>query len=81
MATAVAPGAATNAQFTAALGRALRRPTLFPVPALVLRMALGEMSELLLGSQKVLPAAAEKAGYRFRFPRLDEALADIVQAR
>ncbi len=75
---AAAPGAATNAEFTAALGRALRRPTIFPVPAFALRLALGEMSGLLLGSQKVSPVAAEKAGYRFRFPRLDEALADIV---
>lgn len=75
---AVAPGAATNAEFTAALGRALGRPTIFPVPAFALRLALGEMSGLLLGSQKVRPAAAEKAGYRFLFPDLDGALKDIL---
>ena len=78
---AVAPEAATNAEFTAALGRALGRPTLFPVPAFALKLALGKMSELLLGSQKVRPAAALKAGYKFVFPRLDEALADIVMIR
>ncbi|MDX6771212.1 MAG: TIGR01777 family oxidoreductase [Elusimicrobiota bacterium] len=74
---AVAPQAATNADFTAALGRALGRPTVLPVPGFALRLALGEMSDLLLGSQKIAPAAAAGRGYAFRKPTLDEALAGL----
>lgn len=76
---AVAPEPATNAEFTAALGRTLRRPTPFPVPAFALKLALGELSSLLLDSQKIAPAAAVGAGYRFKYPRLDEALADAAR--
>lgn len=73
-----APGAATNAELTRALGRALRRPAFMVVPRLALRLLFGGMSETLLGSQRVAPAAAERAGYRFRFARLEEALADLL---
>lgn len=78
---ATAPEAVTNAGFTRALGRALHRPTPFPVPAFGLRLALGEMSGILLASQKVRPAAAEKAGYAFRHPSIDGALADLAGSR
>ncbi len=74
---AVAPEPATNAEFTAALGRALGRPTVLPVPAFALKLALGEMSSMLLGSQKVVPAAAVGAGYVFKKPGLDAALAGL----
>jgi uncharacterized protein (TIGR01777 family) len=74
----VAPGAATNAELTRALGQALRRPAFMIVPALALKLLFGGMSETLLASQRVVPAAAEQAGYRFRYPRLDEALADLL---
>lgn len=74
---AVAPQAATNADFTAALGRALGRPTVLPVPGFALKLALGEMSDMLLGSQKVAPAAAAARGYVFKKPTLDEALAGL----
>lgn len=76
---AVAPEPATNAQFTAALGRALGRPTPFPVPAAALRLLLGDMSSLLLGSQKVVPAAALAAGYRFERASLAAALDDAAR--
>lgn len=76
---AVAPELATNAQFTRELGRALRRPTPFPVPAAVLRLALGEMSQILLSSQRVVPSAARSAGYSFRHPLLDEALSSVLR--
>ena len=75
---AVAPGLVTNRDFTVALARALRRPALFPAPAFALKAALGEFGTVLLSSQRVLPRAAEKAGYRFRFPRLEEGLLDIL---
>ena len=63
-----------------ALGAALGRPSWAPVPAPVLRIALGEMSDMLLNGQRVLPRVAEQAGYRFRHPRLEEALKAAVAA-
>jgi uncharacterized protein (TIGR01777 family) len=74
----VAPSAVTNADFTRALGAALHRPAFFPVPALALRLLLGEMAELLLSSQRVSPAAPEGAGFQFRHPELKGALADLL---
>jgi len=73
----VAPQPVTNREFTAALARTLRRPAMFAVPAPVLRLGLGELSSALLGSQRVLPRAAERAGFRFAHPQLAGALADI----
>jgi uncharacterized protein len=73
-----APAPATNAEFTKALGRAMRRPAVMPAPALALRLAFGEMADaLLLGGQRVLPAKAQESGYSFRYPNLDAALAAI----
>lgn len=67
---ATAPTPVTNAEFTRALADALHRPALVPVPALALRLALGEMSGLLLGGQRVLPARLEAAGFAFAAPTL-----------
>ncbi len=73
-----APGPVSNAEFSRALGRALGRPSWLPVPALPLRLALGEMAEaLLLTGQSVVPARATDLGFRFRYPDLDAALAAI----
>lgn len=73
---AVAPEPATNAGFTRAVGRALGRPTPFPLPAPAVRLLLGEMGEaLLLVSQRVHPGALEASGFRFGFPTLGHALA------
>lgn len=74
-----APEPATNAQFTAALAAALRRPALLPVPARVLKLAFGEMSTLLLDGQRVLPRQLERMGYRFRHRRLSEALPALLR--
>ena len=68
------------ADFTRALAKALKRPAIFPVPAIALKLLFGEMSEVLLGSQRALPKQAEAAGYRFRFPLLDAALADVLRS-
>ncbi|HRG97437.1 MAG TPA: TIGR01777 family oxidoreductase [Polyangiaceae bacterium] len=75
---AVAPGVVRNAEFTRALGRALRRPALLPVPAMALRVAFGELAEVLLASQRVAPDRALVSGFRFAHPQLDEALADVL---
>jgi uncharacterized protein (TIGR01777 family) len=75
---AVAPEAATNAEFTRALGHALHRPAILPVPRLAVRIGFGETSEVLLASQRAVPAAAMASGYRFRQPTLASALADAL---
>ncbi len=72
---AVAPAPVTNATFTRALGKALHRPALLPAPAFALRAALGEMSGVVLASQRVLPEVALHTGYAFRHAKLEEALA------
>jgi len=72
---ASAPAPATNAQFTKALGRALHRPAVAPVPAFALRLLFGEMASVLLASQRALPARATQLGYQFRWGELDSALA------
>jgi uncharacterized protein (TIGR01777 family) len=74
----VAPHAVTNSEFTREVARALRRPAVFPVPEFALRLLFGEMADVLLASQRVVPAAAEAAGFRFRFPHLAPALASVV---
>ena len=75
---ACAPGLATNAEFTQALARALHRPAILPAPAWALRLALGEMSVLLLGGQRLQPRRAQEAGFVFRYPELRAALAQLV---
>lgn len=75
---AVAPAPVTNRDFTRALASALHRPAVFPVPELALRLAFGELSSVLLASQRVVPRAAERSGFQFRFPTLDEALRNIL---
>jgi uncharacterized protein (TIGR01777 family) len=75
----VAPYPVSNSEFTRTLSQALRRPAIFPVPAFALKLLFGEMSEILLGSQRVAPAAAEAAAFRFRYPQLAPALADLLR--
>jgi hypothetical protein len=73
-----APAPVTNADFSAALGRALHRPTLLPVPAFALQAAFGEMSGMLMASQRVLPRRALDSGYVFAHPGLDGALRALL---
>jgi uncharacterized protein (TIGR01777 family) len=69
-----APGAVTNAEFSHALGRALHRPAVFPVPGFVLRAMYGEMASIVTGGQRMVPARAQALGYRWAHTDLDEAL-------
>lgn len=76
----VAPVPVTNAEFTKTLGRVLRRPTLFPVPAFGARLAFGEMADaLLLSSQRVEPARLKNENYSFKFSELEKAIRHILQ--
>ncbi|MCA9267445.1 MAG: DUF1731 domain-containing protein, partial [Planctomycetales bacterium] len=75
----VSPQPVTNREFTKALGRALYRPTIFPLPAFVARIVLGEMADaLLLASARVLPKRLKESGFEFSHPDLDGALASLL---
>ena len=73
-----APQPVTNAEFTRALGRHLHRPAALFVPAPLLKLGLGEMSRLLLTGACMRPKRFQEAGFTFRYPTLDDALAAIV---
>lgn len=76
---ATAPAPVTNREFAKTLGRVLRRPAFVRAPGFALKLALGEMAgPLLLGSQRVVPARAQQAGFVFRFPDLEPALRDLL---
>lgn len=76
---ATAPQPVRNREFATALAAALRRPALLPLPAWALRLGFGEMSGLLLQGQRVLPAAAQTAGFEFHYPSLAGALATSLR--
>ncbi|MFE9875161.1 TIGR01777 family oxidoreductase [Streptomyces sp. NPDC005784] len=69
-----APDPLTNGEITEAMGRVLRRPTLVSAPAPLLRLALGDMAEDILGSQRVLPTRLLESGFTFAFPSIEGAL-------
>jgi uncharacterized protein len=76
---AAAPQPVTNKDFSKALGRAVNRPAIAPVPGLVLDLKFGrEFGQVLRGGQRVVPKRTQELGYQFRHPSLDDALADLV---
>lgn len=77
----VAPHPVTNSDFTREFARALGRPAFLPVPEIGLKVLMGEMAEVLVGSQRVLPKAALDSGYEFRYPQLARALADLLGSK
>lgn len=77
---ATAPVPVTNAAFSAAIGRVLRRPAWLPVPAVALRVLFGEMADaLLLSGQRVVPARTSSLGFRFAHGSIDDALAHVLR--
>jgi len=74
---AVTPEPLTNAEFTKSVAASVRRPAIFPVPSIVLKAALGELSHVLLDSSRVLPGVASKFGYPYRYPALAAALESL----
>ncbi|MBI1807899.1 MAG: TIGR01777 family protein [Ignavibacteria bacterium] len=73
-----APHAVTMREFCRILGSVMHRPSWAPVPGFFLRGALGEMAEMLLTGQRVVPKKLEEGGFKFQFPTLDAALTDIL---
>lgn len=72
------PNPVTNQEFTAALARAMKRPALFPAPAIALKIALGGFSSEILGSKKVLPNALSDAGFVWDYPHITNALTALI---
>jgi uncharacterized protein (TIGR01777 family) len=75
---ATAPRPVTNREFTKELAAALHRPAIFPVPQLALKLLFGEMASVVLGSQRVMPEAAQRAGFVFQHPELGAALRRLL---
>ena len=75
---AAAPGAVTNAELTKAIGRALHRPTLFPLPFFAYKLAFGQDPAELFASQRVVPQALADSGFEFSHPQIDGALEAIL---
>ena len=73
-----APEPATNKEFSKALGKVLKRPAIAPVPGLALKVLYGEMSTIVTGGVRMVPARLEELGYEFRRPDLRDALAAAV---
>jgi hypothetical protein len=75
----VSPHAVTNAEFTRILGQVLGRPAILPLPGFAARWLFGEMADaLLLGGARVIPRQLEHTGYRFAYPRLEQALQHLL---
>jgi uncharacterized protein (TIGR01777 family) len=77
---ATAPQPVTNREFTRTLADAFHRPAVVPVPAMALRLVLGDAAEMLLASQRAVPERASVTGYAFRYPALAPAIGAIVSA-
>lgn len=76
-----APNAVTNAEFSRALGRALHRPAVVPVPALALRALYGEMAEVVTTGQRLIPRRLQGLGFQFGHPEIEAALRDLLSER
>lgn len=73
-----APNPVTNRDFSKALGKVLHRPAFMPVPTFALKLRFGEVADVLVTGQRVLPKRALALGYAFKFPTVEAALADIL---
>jgi len=76
---ASAPEPQTNRDFSRTLGHVLGRPSYFPVPGFMLNLVLGEVSTIITGGQRVIPARAQQLGYRFLYPTAERALTQIFK--
>lgn len=76
---ACSPNPVTNIEFTNILGSVIGRPTIFPVPGFILKIIFGEMSDILLKGQRVVPSNILHAGFTFKYLKLEEALTDLLK--
>ncbi len=76
-----APNPVTMREMARTLGKVLHRPAVLPVPGFALKVALGDVADVLLTGQHVVPRRALEAGYSFQFPELDGALRDLLERR
>ena len=76
---ATAPNPVTNREFTRELASVLHRPAILPVQKFALHLLYGDMAQIVYASQRVIPEVALRAGYQFRFPRLNSTLLDILR--
>ena len=73
------PNPVTNQEFTATLARTMKRPALFPAPAIALKIALGGFASEVLGSKRVIPNVLSEAGFEWDYPQLSAALKALVE--
>jgi hypothetical protein len=73
-----APNPVRNYEFTKTLGRIVRRPTILPIPTMVAKLVLGELSSVVLEGNRTIPARLKKSGFDFQYPDLEEALTEIA---
>jgi uncharacterized protein (TIGR01777 family) len=79
---ATSPAPVTNAEFSKALGRALHRPSWLPVPGFVLRILVGELAPVaLINGQRVVPKRALEAGFKFKYPTIEEGMNAAIKSR
>ena len=76
---ATAPQPVSNRVFTKALGKALFRPTIFPLPEFVLKLMYGEAASVITGSKEIYPASLQSAGYKFIHPDIDTAFQELLR--
>jgi uncharacterized protein (TIGR01777 family) len=75
------PNPVTNSEIGQALAKVMGKPFWFPIPAFAMRLLLGEMSTLVLDGQKVMPKRLEAAGFKFKYPKINQALEDLLQEK
>jgi uncharacterized protein (TIGR01777 family) len=75
------PNPVRNSDLAASLGRVLHRPAVLPAPGVMIRLAMGELGNVVLRGQRVIPARLGEAGYTFRYPAIEEALESALNQR
>ena len=73
----VSPNPVTNAEFTSAVSKVLKRPAIFPAPSFLLKAVFKEGAKLLLEGQKAVPEKLEKEGFKFKYPEIEQALKQV----
>jgi NAD dependent epimerase/dehydratase family enzyme len=76
-----APTPVTNAELSRALGHALGRPAVLPVPGMAVKLLYGEMAEIVTTGQRAIPAKLRELGYAFRHPEIEPALEDVLSSQ